>query len=70
MVELAYFWILGTQVWMKVFQPWPQQPVQVPTEIVRHCADFTLLDPYDYQMKEIDQMRLYDCYLFRMGEYE
>jgi len=70
MIELAYFFILGTRVWMKVFHPWPQPPVEVPHAIVRHCADFTLLDPYDYHMKEIDQMRLYDCYLFRMGEYE
>jgi len=70
MVELAYFFIAGTRIWMKTFQPWTQQSVEVPHAIVRHCADFTLLNPYDVNMKEIDQMRLYDCYLFRMGEYE
>ena len=42
--------------------------IRVPVDVVSHCESFTMLDAHA-ENNDYDSLRLYDCFLYKMGYY-
>lgn len=52
-----------------ITEPITYRQIEVPTEIVEYCADFTQIDPYNEEDLSLNKLRLLDCYYFNMNYY-
>jgi hypothetical protein len=50
-------------------EPITWDKISVPHDIVRYCADWTNENPYIINYKDVE-LKLLDCYWFKMGYYE
>ena len=69
MIETAYFLILGTQVYMKGWAP-AEKDILVPEHIVTWCGKLNNVDVYNLEVGSVDELKLLDCYSFRLNYYD
>ena len=69
MIETVYLIIIGSQVTLKGILP-GEPDVEVPQHIVKWCGDLNNIDVYDITSGSLNELRLYDCYSFRLGYYD
>lgn len=68
MIETFYLMITGIQIFLKPMYPYYKYE-EVPQHAIHHCMDFTGINPYE-KMTENEEVRIADCFIYKMGHYE
>jgi len=68
MIETIYLMFSGMQIFLKPMYP-EYRYKEVPQYVIQKCIDFTHVDPYD-KMDNVDEMRIADCFLYKMHDYK
>ena len=45
------------------------EEIRVPNNIVEYCSKFTMIDPYNKNNNSTEELKLIDCYYYKMGYY-
>jgi len=68
MIETAYLLIIAGQVYLKGWAP-GEKDVLVPPDVVEWCGVLNNMDVYNIEPGSIQELRLFDCYSFRLQYY-
>ena len=68
MIETFYLMITGIQIFLKPMYPYYKYE-EVSQHAIHHCIDLTGVNPYK-KMTLDEEMRIADCFMYKMTHYE